>query len=181
MVVSGRSSILIAIVLLAVACQSQPGPLPDRDVAAIRSGLDQWVKAVNAGDWATAASLFTENASFMPPNGPAVEGRANVQAWMAGFPKMQEIGAKYLEVQGRNDLAYARGTYALTLAPQGGAPAIKDNGKFVEIHRKQPDGSWKVALDIFNSDLLAARPAPVKPAKPTKPLRTGKATKATKK
>ena len=30
---------------------------------------------------------------------------------------------------------------------------IPDHGKYIEIWRRQSDGSWKVALDIFNSDL----------------------------
>ena len=30
---------------------------------------------------------------------------------------------------------------------------IQDHGKFIEIRRKQPDGSWLISRDIFNSDL----------------------------
>ena len=33
---------------------------------------------------------------------------------------------------------------------------IKDHGKFVEIWKKQADGSWKCAVDMFNSDLPAS-------------------------
>jgi len=36
-----------------------------------------------------------------------------------------------------------------------GKPA-KENGKYVEIFKKQTDGSWKVIVDIWNSDLPAA-------------------------
>jgi ketosteroid isomerase-like protein len=39
-----------------------------------------------------------------------------------------------------------------------------DKGKYVEIWKKQPDGSWKCAVDMFNSDLPAA-PAPAAPAR----------------
>jgi ketosteroid isomerase-like protein len=30
---------------------------------------------------------------------------------------------------------------------------VEDRGKYLEIWKRQADGSWKVALDIFNSDL----------------------------
>ena len=28
-----------------------------------------------------------------------------------------------------------------------------DDGKYIEIWKRQADGSWKIAYDIFNSDL----------------------------
>jgi len=34
----------------------------------------------------------------------------------------------------------------------------KDRGKFLDIWKKQTDGSWKVAIDMVNSDLSAATP-----------------------
>jgi ketosteroid isomerase-like protein len=36
---------------------------------------------------------------------------------------------------------------------------VNDHGKLVEIWKKQADGKWKVAVDIFNSDLPVAAPA----------------------
>lgn len=44
------------------------------------------------------------------------------------------------------------------MAYQVGAFAIDDSdppekGKFVNVLKRQPDGSWKVAISIFNSDL----------------------------
>jgi ketosteroid isomerase-like protein len=52
---------------------------------------------------------------------------------------MMEFGAG-------GDLAYQVATYAFkdTMSP--------DQGKFVEIFRRQQDGSWKVYLTIYNSD-----------------------------
>jgi ketosteroid isomerase-like protein len=42
--------------------------------------------------------------------------------------------------------------------------ASADHGKFVEVWRKQADGKWKCAVDIFNSDIPvpAAAPTPNK-------------------
>jgi ketosteroid isomerase-like protein len=30
--------------------------------------------------------------------------------------------------------------------------AVVDTGKYVVVHRKQPDGGWRLGLDIWNSD-----------------------------
>ena len=47
---------------------------------------------------------------------------------------------------------YSIGTYELSFTDPKGR-LIKDHGKYVTIWHTQADGSWKVALDIFNSDL----------------------------
>jgi hypothetical protein len=33
---------------------------------------------------------------------------------------------------------------------------VVDAGKYVVIHRRQPDGSWRYGVDIFNSSRPAA-------------------------
>jgi ketosteroid isomerase-like protein len=49
----------------------------------------------------------------------------------------------------------------MTMNPPG-APPITDSGKYLEVFRKQADGSWKNARDAFSSNLpAAAAPAPV--------------------
>jgi ketosteroid isomerase-like protein len=48
------------------------------------------------------------------------------------------------------DMAYEIGSYSLAFEPsQGGAG---DTGKYVLVWIKE-DGAWKVAVDIFNSNL----------------------------
>ena len=46
-----------------------------------------------------------------------------------------------------------RGAYSLTIQPEGAPESIRDTGKYIEIRRKQQDGSWLIAIDIWNSDL----------------------------
>ena len=64
---------------------------------------------------------------------------------------------------GYSDLAYLRGTYTMTFTIPGAAP-IDEQGKFLQIYRRQPDGSWEMAREIYNSDLPLPVPAP-SPAK----------------
>jgi ketosteroid isomerase-like protein len=51
------------------------------------------------------------------------------------------------------------GTYTMTIVPPGAPGPVNDSGKYVEVRRKQSDGSWLIAVDIFNSDLPAPQPA----------------------
>jgi ketosteroid isomerase-like protein len=57
-----------------------------------------------------------------------------------------------VEVARSGDLAYAIGTYTLTMKDSQGKP-IADRGKFMEVWKRQPDGKWKAVADTYNSDL----------------------------
>jgi ketosteroid isomerase-like protein len=55
-------------------------------------------------------------------------------------------------VSSSGDMALDRGTYRLSVAPDGTKQV--DTGKYVVVWRKV-DGQWKAAADIINSDLPA--------------------------
>jgi uncharacterized protein (TIGR02246 family) len=149
---------------LSVGCQA-PAGLSEADRTAIRQVDENYAKLVNAKDFKGVAALYAEDAIELPPNQAAVQGSAAIQASLEGFPPVSSFQVEILEIEGRGDLAYTRGTYSMTLTPAGGPP-IQDRGKYVEILRKQADGSWKILRDIYNSDLPL--PAPEKPAAPAK-------------
>ena len=56
---------------------------PASEVAAIHAVDQVWVKAYNAGDVATVASLHDEHAVLLPPGAPAAHGRAAIRAFLA--------------------------------------------------------------------------------------------------
>jgi uncharacterized protein (TIGR02246 family) len=111
------------------------------------------VNAALARDFATWASLFLDDAVVNPPNEPAVKGRAAIRAWLEKFPPITEFKINNEKVEGREDLAYVLGTYTMTITPPGAPGPVKDSGKFVTIVRRQPDGRWLAAVDMFSSDL----------------------------
>jgi ketosteroid isomerase-like protein len=103
---------------------------------------------------------YVEDAILLPPHGPSVEGRAAIQAWLAALPPISDARGQVEELDGRGDLAYVRGTYSLLITPPGTPAPLRDQGKVIQIYRKQADGSWKLARDIFNSDLPLPTPEP---------------------
>ena len=145
--------------LVAFASEAQTVKgLSQTDVGKINEVGEIAIKAAVAGDHAAWAALFLEDAVLNPPHEPAVKGRAAIQAWLGKLPPITEFILKPAQVEGRADLAYVLGTYTMTMAPPGAPGPIKDSGKYLEIRRRQTDGRWLVAVDIFNSDL--AMPAP---------------------
>jgi len=143
---------VVAILDLA-ACQRPPAVLSEADHQAIQAVSDQLAQHILAKNSDAITELYTEDAVFMPPNQPAVVGRAAIREFQTTFPPLVAFSLTNEVIEGVGDLAYVRGRYRMTLAIEG-SPA--DSGKYFEIRRRQADGSWKLAADIFNSDVPLA-------------------------
>lgn len=116
----------------------------------------QFQEAFNAGDAAGVARFYAEDARLLPPNTDILEGRPAIEGFMREFflanPTLS-FGSTAFHESG--DLAVAIGTYELELRPEG-AEAQKDSGKYIEVWKRQPDGSWLIAADMFNTSLPAS-------------------------
>ena len=141
-----------AAVLIAAACQPQTQGLTDADRAAIEEVTEQFLQAFLSADFETIAQLYTEDAVFLPPNEPAVTGREAIKTWLTAFPRVSAATFTTDEIDGVGDLAYVRGRYVMTLDLDA-SPV--DSGKYVEIRKRQSDGTWRLVADIFNSSLRA--------------------------
>jgi len=100
----------------------------------------------------TWANLLTADAIFLPPNGPAVRGRAAIRAWVVGFSGMASFSETPEEFVGRDGLAYGNGTYAYSMGPARSQGA--DSGAWIKIYEKQGDGTWRLKRNIWNSSRL---------------------------
>jgi len=137
---------------------TQVAGLADEDVAAIRASTEAYLQAWKSGDDAALAALFTEDGILMPPNESAIQARDAIRAW-EDLPPPIEANLTIVEIDGRGDLAYVRGTYTDTYKAIDKPGLIQDTGKYIEILRKQQDGSWLIAILIFNSDLPLTPPS----------------------
>ncbi|MGH7514558.1 MAG: YybH family protein [Gemmatimonadales bacterium] len=152
--------------LLAVACTSAPAervpagmdkaqPLAAEDIAAIRATDSTFSGAMGAGDAAGLAAMYLPDAHLLPPNLGPVEGREAIQQFFAGFLNAYHvtIALSTDEIEGRADLAYARGHYTMEGTPKAaGTPPLREEGKFLEVLRRQADGSWRYAADMYSSN-----------------------------
>ena len=121
---------------------------------AIRALNEAFVQHFNAGDAdGLARAVYAEDARLLPPNHPMITGRAQIAEALRGLFEAGLGGlivdAYEVEVAASGDLAYAIGTFSL-------ARPAPDRGKFVEVYRRQADGSWRCVADMFSSDQPAA-------------------------
>ena len=153
---------LVVVVLLAVVaagCQRAAG-LTEEDKAAIAKVHQDAVTLANTPPTDYAAYVkgyYAPDAEVLMPNMPAVKGAAAIEQALASYPPMTSFKTDIVSLDGRGDLAYARGSYTMTLAPPG-VPAITDHGKYIEVWKKQAGGEWRVAYDSFSTDLPPAGP-----------------------
>lgn len=148
-----------AAAVFSVSCAPQEAEeqAPGTDVQAVRAAIEQvnqqFVEAFKAGDVATMASLYAEDAVVLAPGEEMVHGRAAIQESMAAQlpPGVQEFSLATMHVGAEGSLAYEVGTYSLTFQPEG-QPSVSDAGKYVVVWERQADGSWKLKADIWNSN-----------------------------
>ncbi len=142
-----RASYAIAVVVVA-ACSSGAVPedarqeLMDTDLAfaqeVAQGGVEAWT------------SYFAED-GMMFLSGDPVVGHEAIHALMepvfADSTHVLDWRPRRAEVAASGDLGYTVGRYRSTRAGPNGL-LIRGGGSYVTIWRKQPDGTWKVALDI---------------------------------
>jgi ketosteroid isomerase-like protein len=154
-----RAAALACAAALAAGCQAPPPPeLTAADRAALAQNAEGWARAAEAGDMAALGSFYQEDAILMPPNHEVIRGREGIQAHFGAFPTLSDVRLEQIDVGGGPDWAYVRGSYSMTIhIPNVPIPA-SDRGKYIELWEKQADGSWKIARDIYNSDVAPAAP-----------------------
>ena len=152
-ILSPVAIIFIILSVIHVGCQPVTTEgLTEADQQAIRKATE---KALQIGNETEDWTVYTEHyyapdALILAPNNKAVKGHEDIIAFFESFPPISEMKFEIVEIDGAGDVAYVYGKYYLTLA---GEEPVKDTGKYIEIWKRQPDGLWKVAIDIFNSGL----------------------------
>jgi ketosteroid isomerase-like protein len=155
---------------------NEPGSIPQQSTAGSTSenvstiqplertlrDLDaQWSKAAAAKDLEQTIAYYSDDAIVLPPNATSAATKETVRnVWkdLLATPGLV-ITWKPANVRlGKSgEMAWVSGTYELTIKDASGKSA-NDRGKYLEVWEKQPDGNWKCAADMWNSDLAVSEP-----------------------
>jgi len=94
---------------------------------------------------------LTEDAIQLPTRSNPIVGRDTIYVNMSknSGSYMLAWEPQYAEVAKSGDLGYTWGFYTMTYTDENGETK-KSPGKYLNIWKKQPDGSWKVAVDMGN-------------------------------
>ena len=129
----------------------------EADEEAIRQADIAWSKTGEAKDLQAQMKFYTDDPTpiMMPSNAPMTVGKEAILEGLSAQYDVPGFSVKWrpedVEVARSGDIGFVRGSWETTQIDADGNPA-HDKGKYIEIWKKQGDGNWKVAVDIFNSD-----------------------------
>jgi ketosteroid isomerase-like protein len=116
--------------------------------------------AIESGDAHKYVSLLAPDAVFLPQN-ESIKAGEELRTWMRDFLErtvIHYLEFRHLETGVRDDVGFHTYTCRWTATPKAGGPPTESSFKGVQILRRQPDGSWKISVSIWNTNPLPARP-----------------------
>jgi ketosteroid isomerase-like protein len=151
----------LALLASQFGCTQAPPPAPPdtraADEKAIRDMEAGWGKEFTSKNMDKVLAHYADDAAVMMPN-MALQTTASARTMFKGLmddPRFSlDIRTAKVEVSKGGDLAYSQGTYTMVTTGPKKKP-VTEMGKYVEVYKKQADGSWKVINDINNADAPA--------------------------
>ncbi len=147
--------------ILTLSCAPPQQPASDThatDEAAIRAAEMTWSKVAAAKQVDATVAYYADDATVLAPNAPMASNKQSIRkTWTdmfatPGYSMSRQV--KKVEIARYGDIGYSVGTYQMGMHDPKGNP-MTDRGKYATVWRKQPDGTWKAIVDIFNTDLPA--------------------------
>ena len=150
-----RSVVLIVAMFTAIITYSQQSA---RDYQSKIEELNkEMVSSILEGNIEKNLSMYTDDAISMPSNEPMREGIAAIRK---GIEDMTKLGMKVnsfeptiKKVIPDGNLITEIGSYKIKITMPGKDQPVEDHGKYLTIWEKQPDGSLKVKVETWNSDV----------------------------
>ena len=155
--------VICSVLVLAAGCAAPPAeeaPAPEVDPvaeneAALNELIAKYLQAVNRGDADGLAVLYTEDAIRMQSNSKPKVGRDAIRLFAAAdyADTNWDMQLHVDESEYSGDLAFVRGTYALTLTSKDDPSEVyQEVGKWMDVMRRQEDGAWLIEWEISNRD-----------------------------
>lgn len=138
--------VVFVLTLLINSCNSSYNKeLTNQDISAIKNDINRYEKSIRNNELKILESIFTDDIVFIRPYSDNIIGidsllkihYADLSA-IPGFWKSAD------EINGYGNVAYSYGSFGFSEGEQ--------NGKYMEIRIKQPDGSWPISRLIWNEN-----------------------------
>lgn len=126
----------------------------DIDRTEVTRTTAELLDAVNSSDADRCSAVWAAEGVLMPPHHPSVQGHQAILEYFRNLFSRSKFRFTFTSsrIHLAGDTATERVTYTAIIWPGDGAPPIEDVGKGLHVYRRQPNRSWKLTYDIWNSD-----------------------------
>lgn len=159
-----------ALALTIAACEKDTHSPHDPAAAKAAIAADEkaWMADLKARDLEALAGHYADDALFATSAAPAANGSTEIRRFLANALTDRNFQVTFasdkMDVAGSGDLAYSRGHFTERFTDPKSGKIMTQDGTYLEVYRKQADGSWKMVEDFAVGD-----PATVKEVPPGKP------------
>jgi len=151
---NSRHAVMIGTVLMMILAVFGAGNgLAKDDEASVDKVRLAFNAAYSAGDAKALAGLIDRDAVFLPPTGEqAIIGAQKIAARYAAFFEKTRSAFELQpgKVQVCGQWAFLNGPWQRKDAARQGGSMMQHGGYYLMVFKKQSDGSWKIARDIWN-------------------------------
>lgn len=125
---------------------------PAADVKTIKDVRDHQRTAYLGADAEGFAAFFTDDCVVLPPDGSPLRGRAAVRSWFEDVHQQVAVSGgetESLALIAIGDWAWELYAVSTTAAPRAGGRAVEERYRGMRIYRREVDGTWRIAQDIW--------------------------------
>jgi ketosteroid isomerase-like protein len=151
---SKKLFISVTVSILIVACSETKVDLKAEEAAIMKADSTWSSLSAESKDVDKAVSYFANDAVVVPPGQPIIKGKEALRKFVEESFKIPGFSIRWkssdIKFSPDGKLAYMYGENLTTMNDSTGNK-ISIPGRGYSIWRKETDGSWKCAVDIFNS------------------------------
>jgi uncharacterized protein (TIGR02246 family) len=125
----------------------------EAEIRAAERALEQALQSPDPTAW---VYWYTEDAVFVAPGAPAVQGRSALLQMARAMTPLSSVSIQPVRTEGSGALAtvYAHASWVNGRPPEGGSVS-KVRG--IIVWRKEADGQWRIAQELLNADPIAGK------------------------
>lgn len=120
----------------------------EAEIRAAERALEQALQALDPTTWVYS---YTEDAVFVAPGAPAVQGRAALLQMARAMKPLSSVSIQPIRTEGSANLAtvYGHASWVSGKPPDAGHVT---KVRLIIVWRKEADGQWRVAQELLNAE-----------------------------
>ena len=151
-----RVPLLSMFTLALAACASLPNRVDlNTEAARLMHVSREWSNVAGSGDLEATLAYWADDAVMLAPGQSPLRGRQAIRKFIEASAAIPGFSVKWepleAHVSSSGDMAYLIERNLFTFRDSTGKQVTESN-KVVTVWRKQPYGSWKNVIDMWNAD-----------------------------